>query len=146
YSFSDPFVGFYLNDTWKARPNFTLTAGVREDFQIYPNQPGNPALPFTQKFHNQYRRVSPRVGFSYSPFSKTVVRGGAGVYYEIFVGGNYQNSTQGSGVASQQATLGLVDFSPATKATALPVVFSGALPSDSPLFGGGTDIVTIAPE
>jgi hypothetical protein len=144
FSFSDPFIGFYLNDTWKAAPNFTLTAGVREDFQVYPDPSGNPALPFTQKFHNQYRRVSPRLGFSYSPFSKTVVRGGAGVYYEIFVGGNYQNSTQANGVS--QAGAQLFDFSSSSVASEQVVAFPGALPSTSAYFAGGTNIAVISPD
>jgi hypothetical protein len=143
YNFSDPFIGFYVNDTWKVMPKLTITAGVREDFQIYPNPKGNGAFPFTQKFSNQYERVSPRLGFSYSPFSKTVVRGGAGVYYEIFVGGNYQNSTQANGVSQSGAQL--FDFSGSSVASAQPVAFPGALPSTSTAFGAGTNIVTIAP-
>jgi hypothetical protein len=127
FNFSDPFTGFYVNDTFHILPNLTLTGGVREDFQIYQNPQGNPLLPFTQKFHNQYERVSPRLGFSYSPMPKTVIRGGAGLYYEIFVGGNYQNSTQTNGVS--QASLGLTDFSTATVPTQQPVVFPGNLPA-----------------
>jgi hypothetical protein len=145
YNFSDPFVGFYVNDTWKASSKLTLTGGLREDFQIYGNPKGNPALPSTGKFNNQYQRVSPRLGFSYSPFSKTVVRGGAGIYYEIFVGGNYQNSTQANGVASQQAGAQLFDFSSTSVASEQAVAFPGALPNTSSAFGAGTNIVTIAP-
>ncbi|MDE1154737.1 MAG: carboxypeptidase regulatory-like domain-containing protein [Acidobacteriaceae bacterium] len=143
YNFSDPFMGFYINDTWKAARNLTVTAGVREDFQIYPNPAGNPALPFTQKFNNQYQRVSPRLGFSYAPTTKTVIRGGAGLYYEIFVGGNYQNSTQANGVSQTAASL--TDFSSTSTGTSLPVVFAGALPSSSSSFSSGTNIATIAP-
>ena len=145
FNFSDPFIGFYVNDTWKASPKLTLTGGVREDFQMYPNPKGNPALPLTQKFNNQYERVSPRLGFTYSPFSKTVVKGGAGIYYEIFVGANYQSSTQANGVKSDQTNAQLLDFSSTTAAVDQAVVFPGHLPSDSDAFGGGTNIVTIAP-
>ena len=142
FNFSDPFTGFFVNDTWRIRQNLTLTGGVREDFQIYPNPSGNPALPLTQHFNNQYQRVSPRLGFSYNPFSKTVVRGGAGLYYEIFVGGNYQNSTQTDGIS--QTSLTLTDFATTTVPTAQAVVFPGKLASDDPRFSGASNIVAIS--
>ncbi len=142
YNFSDPFMGFYLNDTFRASSKLTLTAGLREDFQIYPNPAGNPALPFTQVFHNQYERLSPRLGFSYAPLTKTVIRGGIGLYYEIFVGGNYQNSTQANGVS--QSNLSLVDFSTATVASSQTPSFPTQLPATNAGFGAGTNIVTIA--
>jgi hypothetical protein len=72
-----------------------------------------------------------------------VVRGGAGIYYEIFVGGNYQNSTQANGVSQTGAEL--FDFSSATVASQQPVAFPGALPSSNSAFAAGTNIVTIAP-
>ncbi len=143
YNFSDPFQGFFVNDTYRLASNLTLTGGIREDFQLYPNPAGNPALPFTQTFHNQFERVSPRLGFSYAPLSKTVVRGGFGLYYEIFVGGNYQNSTQANGVS--QTSLSLTDFSADTIASAQSPSYPAALPSTSPDFGSGTNIATIAP-
>ena len=143
FKFSDPFVGFYLNDTYRVSPKLTLTGGVREDFQIYPNPSGNPALTLTQHFNNQYERVSPRFGFSYNPFSKTVVRGGAGLYYEIFVGGNYQNSTQTDGVL--QSSLALFDFSTASIPDQQAVVFPNRLPSTDSRFAGATNIVAISP-
>ncbi|WP_179487370.1 carboxypeptidase regulatory-like domain-containing protein [Granulicella arctica] len=143
FNFSDPFTGFFLNDTYRITPNLTLTGGLREDFQIYPNPSGNPALPLTQHFNNQYQRVSPRFGFSYAPFSKTVVRGGAGLYYEIFVGGNYQNSTQTDGVL--QTSLNLLDFSTSTLPTAQAVVFPNKLASNDSRFSGASNIVAISP-
>ncbi len=141
-NFSDPFMGFYINDTYRIAPNLTLTGGIREDFQLYPNPAGNPALPFTQVFHNQYERASPRLGFSYAPQPKTVIRGGIGLYYEIFVGGNYQNSTQANGVS--QTGLSLFDFSQDTVASQQTPSYPAALPSNSPAFASGSNIVTIA--
>ena len=142
YNFSDPFMGFYGNDTFRVGQQLTISAGIREDFQIYPNPAGNPALPFTQVFHNLFERVSPRLGFSYSPLSKTVIRGGVGLYYEIFVGGNYQNSTQANGVSQTQVTL--TDFSSSTVATTQSPSFPTALPANYAGFAGATNIVTIA--
>lgn len=146
YKFSAPFYGFYVNDTIRLAPRLTLTAGLREDFQVFPNPAGNPLLPFTSKFSNHYNRWSPRLGFSYSPFEKTVVKGGAGLYYEYFEGSNYQASTQSNGVASQKASLSLADFNSTTIAANQPVVFPNALPSTDPRFAAGTNIVTISPQ
>jgi hypothetical protein len=142
FNFSAPFMGFYFNDTWRASPKLTLTAGIREDFEIYPSPSGNPALPFTQVFHNQYQRVSPRFGFSYAAFPRTVVRGGAGLYYELFEGANYQNSTQANGVS--QSNLEFFDFSPSTVAANQSPAFPAALPSSNSGFAGGTNIATIS--
>jgi len=142
YNFSDPFVGFFVNDTWHMMPKLTLIGGVREDFQKYPSPAGNPLVPATETFHNQYQRVSPRLGFSYNPLPKTVVRGGVGLYYEIFVGGNYQNSTQQNGVS--QTGLELFDFNTATIAANQSPAYPAALPSSNPNFAGGGNIVTVA--
>jgi len=143
YNFSDPFVGFFINDTWRATTKLTLTGGIREDFQKYPNPSGNPLVPSTQVFHNQYERVSPRLGFSYNPLPKTVVRGGIGLYYEVFVGGNYQNSTQQNGVSQTGAEL--FDFSTATIAASQTPSYPAALPASSSAFAGGGNIVAVAP-
>jgi hypothetical protein len=142
FNFSDPFMGFFVNDTYHLAPRLTLTGGIREDFQQYPNPAGNPAIPSTQVFHNQYQRISPRFGFSYSPFTRTVVRGGIGLYYEIFVGGNYQNSTQQNGIS--QVGLQLLDFSTDTVAADQSPAFPGALSSSNRNFATGGNIVAIA--
>ena len=142
FNFSDPFMGFYFNDTYHFPSHLTLTGGVREEFQVYPNPAGNPAIPATQVFHNQYERVSPRIGFSYSPFSKTVVRGGVGLYYEIFDGHNYLNSTEQNGIS--ETGLEETNFNTSTIAANQSPVFPAALPASNPNFTTGTAIVTIA--
>jgi hypothetical protein len=141
YNWSSPYMGFYVNDTWRATSKLTLTGGLREDFEIYPNPSGNPALPFTQIFHNQYQRFSPRLGFSYAASAKTVIRGGAGLYYELFNGANYQNSTQTNGVT--QTSLQLFDFGSASTGATQSPSFPAALLPTNPNFAGGGNIVTI---
>jgi len=146
FNFTAPYVGFYANDTMRLRPNFTLSFGLREDFQVYPNPKGNPALAFSNHYDNQYQRISPRLGFSYQPFSKTVLRGGIGLYYGLLAAVNYQNSTQANGVASQQASLQLVDIGNANSIpTQQALVFPNALPLNDSRFAAGTNIAVIAP-
>ena len=47
--------------------------GLREDFQVYPQPKGNPALPLTGQYPNQFSRFAPRFGFAWQPLPKTVV-------------------------------------------------------------------------
>jgi hypothetical protein len=110
FPFTFPYYGFYVQDKFQVSKNLTLDFGVREDFQVFP-QPkantttGDPLVArLTGQFPNQYSRFAPRVGFAYQPFSKTVVRGGFGVFREILDGINYENSVISNGLASQQAT------------------------------------------
>jgi hypothetical protein len=58
----------HLQDEFKIRPDFTLMAGVRWDWESILNDNNN---------------VSPRLAFSFAPGSKkTAIRGGAGMFYE----------------------------------------------------------------
>ena len=45
FSFSVPYYGFYVQDTFRALPKLTLEMGLREDFQVYPQPAENPAFP-----------------------------------------------------------------------------------------------------
>ena len=146
FNFSVPYFGVYANDTLRLRPNFTLSAGIREDFQVYPDPKGNPALPFSNHFSNQYQRISPRLGFSYQLFAKTVVRGGIGLYYGLLAAANYQNSTQANGVAGQQASVQFTDIGNSnTVPTQQVPIFPNRLPPNDPHFAAGTNIAVIAP-
>ncbi|MGB7024057.1 MAG: TonB-dependent receptor [Candidatus Acidiferrales bacterium] len=110
FPFTFPYYGFYGQDKFQMTRKLTLDFGLREDFQIYP-QPtantttGSPLVAqLTGQFPNQYNRISPRIGFAYQPFDKTVVRGGFGLFREILDGLNYENSVISNGLATQQAS------------------------------------------
>ena len=76
--------------------------GLREDFQVYPQPAENPAFPLTGQYPNQFRRLAPRFGFAWQPQSRTVVRGGFGLFYTNMNGLNYRNAVVSNGLASQQ--------------------------------------------
>ena len=63
------FAGFF-EDNIRLTPNFALTLGARYYWQNY--------------FHNDPKDFAPRMGFAYSPHknSKTVIRGGAGLFFD----------------------------------------------------------------
>jgi hypothetical protein len=69
---SNPNVGAYFQDEWKARPSLTLNAGIRYDLQ------------FLESIATDRNNVSPRVGFAWSPGAsrRTVLRGGFGLFYD----------------------------------------------------------------
>lgn len=84
----------FAEDAWKVRPNVTLTVGVRYDIQITPppikNNPNFPPLStlYSSTIKNT-SRVQPRVAFSWSPYTGTVVRGGYGLFSALNQGSTY---------------------------------------------------------
>jgi hypothetical protein len=85
----------FAEDTWKVKPNLTLTAGVRYDIQLTP-APGlvnNNFAPlstfYSSSIKNVTDRVQPRVGLSWSPYSGTVVRAGYGLFSGLNQGSTY---------------------------------------------------------
>ncbi|HEY4358669.1 MAG TPA: carboxypeptidase regulatory-like domain-containing protein, partial [Acidobacteriaceae bacterium] len=84
----------FAEDTWKITPNFTLTAGLRYDIQITP-APGlvnNNFAPLSTYYSSTIKntsRIQPRFGFSWSPYTGTVVRGGYGIFSALNQGSTY---------------------------------------------------------
>ena len=69
---SNPNLGLYVQDEWKATPALTLNAGLRYDLQ------------FLETIETDRNNVSPRAGFAWSPLAsrRMVIRGGGGVFYD----------------------------------------------------------------
>ncbi|MDQ2945060.1 MAG: TonB-dependent receptor, partial [Acidobacteriota bacterium] len=67
--FLETVVGGFFQDEYRLRPNLTISAGVRYDWQNYLHDNNN---------------VAPRVSFAYAPARnrKTILRGGAGFFYD----------------------------------------------------------------
>ena len=64
--------GLFLQDQWKVTPKLTLNYGLRWDVES-----GLSAFVV-----NDFKGFQPRVGFAYSPDSKTVIRGGFGMFVD----------------------------------------------------------------
>jgi hypothetical protein len=79
----------YWQDELRVKPSFTLSAGVRYETQTHLSDRNNWA---------------PRVGFAWSPFKSqnTVVRGGAGIFYQQLEEGQLSQALRYDGARQRQ--------------------------------------------
>ena len=83
--------GFFGQDKWRLTSKFTLSLGLRYDVDIAPfRQPDNPLLGDSSDYPVDKNNFQPRVGFAYNWDGRSVIRGGAGRYYEKLMIGLYQ--------------------------------------------------------
>lgn len=69
---TNPNLGVYVQDEWKASERLTLNLGLRYDLQLL------------ETIQTDTNNFSPRAGFAWTPFESrsTVVRGSAGLYFD----------------------------------------------------------------
>jgi hypothetical protein len=89
---TDNRLGLYIGDSWKIKPNFTLTYGVRYSRDTGRTNSDLPALPAVNavlpglgnRVNQPNHNFGPQLGFAWDPRkdSKTVIRAGIGVFYE----------------------------------------------------------------
>lgn len=125
---------YFINDTWRARSNLTLTLGLRYELYGTPANsapfPGpqpnftDPTQPFPVRVEQKRdtNNFAPRVSFAYSPHfesgllqrffgvEKSVIRGGFAVNYDVLFNNIVNNIAAASpstfGVSTFGATLG----------------------------------------
>ncbi len=83
--FTNNYYAVYFQDEWRATPSFTLTYGLRYEFQQH-DQPKetNPLYPLTGQIPQDKNNFAPRVGFAWdvNGDGKSVLRGGIGMFYD----------------------------------------------------------------
>ena len=106
-------IGFYAGDDWRIRPNFTLSYGLRFE---------------TQNDIHDHADFAPRIGFAWglggkngSP--KTVLRAGAGIFYDRFQENYILEAERLNGITQQQFIVSNPDFFPMVPA---PGTLSGS--------------------
>src|SRR5581483_5958435 len=90
--------GIYIGDSWKIRPNFTISAGLRydrdtgrTDSDLGPIPELNAVLPgMDNRVRQANLNVAPQMGIAWDPMSngKTVIRAGIGLFYENVIFNN----------------------------------------------------------
>jgi hypothetical protein len=108
-------LGFFAQDEIRVRPNLTITAGLRweyisplaEKHNLLSNfdasgnlvQVGSATLPIL--YHRDMNNFGPRLGISWSPRGRTVIRAAYGIYYDYTPQNNLiANYTNSAGVAT----------------------------------------------
>lgn len=84
--------GWYWQDDWRVRKDLTLSYGVRHELQTHLSDRSN---------------FAPRFGFAWSPLKsgKVTLRGGAGLFYDWFAAGTFEQTVRVDGVRQRDTVV-----------------------------------------
>ncbi|MFZ0820407.1 MAG: TonB-dependent receptor, partial [Candidatus Acidiferrales bacterium] len=147
FSFNTYDIGFFGQDDFHVNRRLTLNLGLRWEKEIFPAALlPNSAAPQTAALPSDNKDFGPRIGFAWDVFgtSKTIVRGGAGIYYGRVINGNIFNALADTGVAADQISASFFPTTSAGAATPGVPLYPNILPAFSP--AGSKNIVYFAPD
>ena len=92
--------GYFIQDDFRLTDRLKLSLGLRYEYFGRPPANPNPDLPLTAKFATDGNNFAPRFGFAFDPTGagRTVIRGGAGLYYNVVVAQTYNTFLRGNGL------------------------------------------------
>src|SRR5262249_574246 len=73
FHFDHSSYGFFVQDQWKLSPQWSLTYGLRYDFETFPS---------AYISRRDLKDFQPRIGLAYAYSKKGVVRAGFGIYHD----------------------------------------------------------------
>ncbi len=150
-TYKSTFWNFFVQDDWKLTRRLKTNYGLRYDLYQIPKADSTSPFPASQKFNVDKNNFAPRLGIVYALREgnrPTVLRAGAGIYYETPWLNMYGRALQDNGnpryfnFSFNGNNNGMTTPNP--NAPAFPNTFSGSLPAGSNL--PPQDIDTIAPD
>jgi hypothetical protein len=108
---TNPNLGMYVQDEWRAASTLTLNAGLRYDLQ------------FLETIRTDTNNWSPRIGFAWQPggSTETVVRGSAGLFYDRVPLRALANALLSAGNTTDPSKLQQINVSLSPTQTGAPV-------------------------
>ncbi len=140
------FWNFFAQDDWKVTRRLKFNYGLRYDLYRIPEADTSSLFPASQKFNVDKNNFAPRLGVVYALREgnrPTILRAGAGIYYDQPLLAMYQRALQNNG-NPRFFTFSFTPTSTNTNAPAFPNTFSGSLPAGSVLPPQNID--TVAPD
>jgi hypothetical protein len=145
------FWNFFVQDDWKLTRRVKLNYGLRYDLYRIPEADSTSLFPASQNFNIDKNNFAPRLGVVYvlrEGSRPTIIRAGAGLYYDAPLLAMYQRALQNNGNARNFSFSFSGNSSgttiPSPNAPAFPHTFSGSLPAGTVLPPQNID--TIAPD
>lgn len=139
------FWNFFVQDDWKMTRRLKINFGLRYDLHLIPKADTTSPFFASQKFNVDKNNFAPRLGIVYAlreGSRPTIIRAGAGIYYDQPLLAIYRDVIQING----NPRFSTLSYSPTSlKAPAFPNTFSGILPAGTTPPQVNT-IFTLAPD